>query len=80
MDKHAYLGNAEIASIEGLYEQFLKDNNSVDPSWQQFFKGFDIRNYAKYILRDGTTIEKRELLGCLRSEILLNNKQIKIEV
>src|SRR4051812_46979437 len=41
MDKHGYLGNAEIASVEGLYEQYLKDNNSVDPSWQQFFKGFD---------------------------------------
>ena len=39
----------------------------------------DIRNYAKYILRDGTIIEKRELLACLRSKILMSNKQIKIQ-
>jgi len=38
----------------------------------------DIRNYAKYILRDGTILEKRELLTCLRSKITMANKQIKI--
>ncbi|MCX6747823.1 MAG: hypothetical protein NTW98_02675 [Candidatus Nomurabacteria bacterium] len=40
----------------------------------------DIRNYAKYVLRDGTLVEKREMLECLRSKILLNNKQIKIAI
>lgn len=39
----------------------------------------DIRNYAKYILRDGTTEEKRELLGCLRSKVFLSNKRIRVE-
>ncbi len=38
----------------------------------------DIRNYAKYVLRDGGMVEKRELLECLRSKILLSNKVIKI--
>ena len=38
----------------------------------------DIRNYAKYILRDGTIIEKRELLTCLRSRVTMAEKQIKI--
>ena len=36
----------------------------------------DVRNYAKYILKDGTDIEKRELLGCLRGKIILKNKTI----
>lgn len=39
----------------------------------------DIRNYAKYVLRDGTVIEKREMLECLRSKILLSNKEVKID-
>ena len=39
----------------------------------------DIRNYAKYILRDGTITEKRELLMCLKSKILMSNKQTRIE-
>lgn len=38
----------------------------------------DIRNYAKYILRDGTMTEKRELLSCLRSKITMAEKHISI--
>jgi hypothetical protein len=36
----------------------------------------DIQNYVKFILREGEDQEKRDLLGCLRGEILLNNKEI----
>lgn len=36
----------------------------------------DIRNYTKYILRDGTNLEKRELLSCFKSKITIKNKQI----
>lgn len=38
----------------------------------------DIRNYAKYVLRDGTVLEKRELLTCLRSKITMASKQVNI--
>lgn len=38
----------------------------------------DIRNYAKYILRDGSMTEKRELLSCLRSRITMAKKEVKI--
>lgn len=38
----------------------------------------DIRNYAKYILRDGTIAEKRELLTCLRSKITIAEKRIRV--
>ena len=39
----------------------------------------EIRNYAKYILREGTNFEKRALLGCLKSKIALSNKTIRLE-
>lgn len=39
----------------------------------------DMRNYAKYILREGTMSEKRELLSCLRSKVVMNNKQINVQ-
>ncbi|MCT6631879.1 hypothetical protein, partial [Staphylococcus aureus] len=32
---------------------------------------FDIRTYAKYILREGRMIEKRELLASLKSRLVL---------
>ena len=35
-------------------------------------------NYAKYILKETSDIEKRELLGCLKSKVELNNKNIYI--
>lgn len=38
----------------------------------------DIRNYAKYILRDGTIFEKRELMACLKSKLKMSNKVISI--
>jgi hypothetical protein len=38
----------------------------------------DMRNYAKYILHEGTMLEKRELLTCLRSKITMAKKEIKI--
>ncbi len=39
----------------------------------------DIRSYAKYILRDGTDLEKRELLSCLKSNIVLKDKKIHLK-
>lgn len=36
----------------------------------------DIRNYAKYILREGSRDEKREILSCLKSKIFLKDKKI----
>ncbi len=38
----------------------------------------DVRNYAKYVLRDGTIFEKRELITCLRSKVTMAKKKIEI--
>lgn len=39
----------------------------------------DIRTYAKYLLREGTIVEKRELLGCLKSRLVIKNKVVCLE-
>mgnify|MGYP000898301201 CR=1 FL=1 len=41
MDKYTYLGNADPAVIEAMYEQFCSDPESVDLSWRKFFEGFE---------------------------------------
>jgi 2-oxoglutarate dehydrogenase E1 component len=41
MDKFSQVGNQEIAAIEELYQSFLADPASVDPSWKNFFDGFE---------------------------------------
>lgn len=38
----------------------------------------DIRNYAKYLLIEGTMIEKRDLLSCLKSNLILTQKTIQL--
>lgn len=41
-------------------------------------KDVDIRNYAKYILSEGSIFEKRDFLSCLKSKIQLTNKKVLI--
>lgn len=41
MDKFSYVGNSDVNAIEDLFIEYQKDPNSVDKSWQDFFKGFE---------------------------------------
>ena len=41
MDAFSYIANADVSAIEHLYQQYKNDSESVDESWQHFFKGFD---------------------------------------
>jgi 2-oxoglutarate dehydrogenase E1 component len=41
MDKLSYLSNTGIDYVEGLYNQYLNDNASVDEGWRRFFEGFE---------------------------------------
>jgi DNA invertase Pin-like site-specific DNA recombinase len=42
-------------------------------------KEIDIRKYAKYMLREGTLVERRELLQHLRNRIVMKDKKISLE-
>ena len=39
----------------------------------------DLRTYAKYILKEGTNEEKRELMGCFRSKLRFAKGVVTIE-
>lgn len=41
MDSFSYLSNADVDAIDALYQQYQKDPESVDTTWQKFFEGFD---------------------------------------
>ncbi len=49
MDKFSNLGNADISSVEDLFQLYLKDKKLVDGSWQKFFEGFEFarENYQE---------------------------------
>ena len=70
----------------GIKEK-IKEEVSRFKNFQQILLGkkeklivgdIDIRNYAKYVLREGKDIEKRELLGCLKGKIQLTEKRITL--
>lgn len=51
----------------------------IEPPEKQDLKQIDIRNYAKHIIKHGTVTDKRELLGCLKSKLLLSKKEITLQ-
>ncbi len=60
-------------------ERIKRFNQSVLNTKQQIqIKDVDIRDYAKFILKDGLVEEKRELLTCFKNKITLRDKEIFI--
>lgn len=41
MKDFSYITNSSPAFIEGLYQEFIKNPESVDPDFRKFFEGFD---------------------------------------
>src|SRR5690606_28267570 len=41
MDKYSFLNAANTAFFADLYDQYLINPDSVEPSWRAFFQGFD---------------------------------------
>lgn len=39
----------------------------------------DLRSYAKYILKQGTIAEKREILSCIKSRLVVRDKQLILQ-
>jgi 2-oxoglutarate dehydrogenase E1 component len=50
MDKYSFLNAAHTAHFAQLYDQYLINPDSVEPSWRAFFQGFDfgVENSAEY--------------------------------
>ncbi len=42
-----YMHLAHVEMLEKLYEQFLKDPESVEPSWRHFFEGVEFGQYVQ---------------------------------
>ncbi|MDO8512413.1 MAG: recombinase family protein [bacterium] len=63
----------ELARYQKFAEGVLHiSNNPASPK-------VDIRSYAKYVLKEGTREEKREVLSCLRTQLVLHNQTLSLE-
>ena len=61
------------------YNKFQKTVLGSDVKGKTPAKEIDVRTYAKYLLKEGSVIEKRELLSCLRSRLVIRNKVVVLE-
>lgn len=65
----------EVSRFRKFSSIILKKEEDV----KQEIVDVDIRNYAKYILTDGSREEKRGLLKCLKSSLVIKNKTVDLE-
>ena len=61
--------------IERHY-QFTRSVLGIHTEPKDGQKDIDLRNYAKYLLKEGSIVEKRALLSCLKSRIVMRDKKV----
>lgn len=61
------------------YRKFRKGVLNISRDAATESQEIDIKTYAKYLLKEGTMIEKRELLANIKSRLKLKNKKIVLE-
>jgi len=63
----------EIIRYERFMQKILKQKVSKDLNNE-----VDLRDYSKFVLREGAREEKRELLNCLKIKMNLKDKRISV--
>ncbi|MFH1162017.1 MAG: hypothetical protein V1696_01945 [Candidatus Jorgensenbacteria bacterium] len=59
--------------------QNLLEDKSENAAEAESKKNINMRKYAKYLLKSGSLIEKRELLACLKSRLILKDREVVLE-
>ncbi len=64
--------NAEIQKFKKLQAMFLGNKRS------EKIETVDLRDYAEFVLKEGSVLEQRSVLECVSSELVLKNKKINL--
>lgn len=59
--------------------KFQKMFTAVDPNKKIKPAKMDLKDYARYLLKEGSAIEKRELLSCLKSKLVMKEKILTLK-
>jgi hypothetical protein len=65
--------DAEVERMRKFQRAFAGGNDAKPQ------KDIDLRDYAKYLLREGSVTEKRELLLCIKSKLTLTRGIVSLE-
>ena len=52
MDRFSFFNAANSTFFDTLYQEYLKNPDSVDASWRSFFQGYDFQNQSYNINDD----------------------------
>ncbi len=63
MDKYSFLNAAHTAFFADLYDKYLQNPDSVEPSWRAFFQGFDFGLESTNGIDTGETIYVEKASG-----------------
>lgn len=72
----------KIGALEKLEREIKRHRQFVGNVLGQEYQneanldGINVKNYAKYLLKEGTREEKRELLSDIKSRISIKNEEI----
>jgi hypothetical protein len=58
-------------SVMGVLEVETEDAKAKD---------VNLRNYIKYLLKEGSLIEKREMMACFKTKLVMENKVLALSV
>ncbi len=65
---------AEVDRMRKFQRAFTATTTDAKPQ-----KEIDLRGYAKYLLKEGSVTEKRELLLCIKSKLVLDKGTLRLE-
>ena len=57
----------EVVRLNKFQKSFFGAKETAKANTKQI----DLKDYAKYLLREGTVIEKREFMGCIKNKFIL---------
>ncbi|MGB5262724.1 MAG: thiamine pyrophosphate-dependent enzyme, partial [Lutimonas sp.] len=57
MDRFSFLNTVHTEFVADLYEQYLENPDSVEPSWRSFFQGYDLANTDYSLKQDEQEVD-----------------------
>jgi hypothetical protein len=64
--------DVEIQKFKKLQAMFLGKKKTDE------IESIDLKEYAKFVLREGSVLEQRSVLECVSSDLILKNRDILI--
>ncbi|PIB27414.1 2-oxoglutarate dehydrogenase E1 component [Maribacter sp. 4U21] len=70
MDKYSFLNTAHTSFFSELYDKYLQNPDSVEPSWRAFFQGFDFGMES--------SLEELNISGDDRVTSVINGREVEM--